>query len=122
MVGAEPLRHLAGPAYRGLDVGFLVVRREHDRERLLHAVAHPDEGTAQSNPFAGQPLVRPVLPPPFHSSDTGDVRDIATPQPRCRAMQLLDAGIPLTLLIDLCTAGGLDSRSISAFERRERQK
>jgi hypothetical protein len=37
-------------------------------------------------------------------------------------MQLLDAGIPLSLLIDLCTAGGLDSRSISAFERGQRQE
>jgi hypothetical protein len=32
-------------------------------------------------------------------------------------MQLLDAGIPLSLLIDLCTPGGLDSRSINACEQ-----
>jgi hypothetical protein len=34
-------------------------------------------------------------------------------------MQLLDAGIPLSLLIDLCTPGGLDSRGINAREQSE---
>jgi hypothetical protein len=34
-------------------------------------------------------------------------------------MQLLDAGIPLSLLIDLCTPAGLDSRAINAREQSE---
>ena len=37
-------------------------------------------------------------------------------------MQLLDAGIPLSLLIDLCTPAGLDSRAINAREQSEHQE
>jgi hypothetical protein len=34
-------------------------------------------------------------------------------------MQLLQAGVPLTLLIDLATAVGIDSAAILAVERAE---
>jgi hypothetical protein len=37
-------------------------------------------------------------------------------------MQLLNAGIPLSLLIDLCTPTGLDSRGINASEQTEFQE
>jgi hypothetical protein len=48
------------------------------------------------------------------------VQDIAdTTQPPSRAMLLLNAGIPLSLLIDLCTPGGLDSRGINEREHSE---
>jgi hypothetical protein len=36
-----------------------------------------------------------------------------------RAMRMLKAGIPLSLLIDLCTPIGIDSGSIIAAERLE---
>jgi hypothetical protein len=65
-------------------------------------------------------MVRPALPDNPRRPDTPVVPDdVRTPEPISRAMRLLNAGIPLTLLIDLCTPVGIDSRSIILAERLE---
>jgi hypothetical protein len=65
-------------------------------------------------------LVRPALPGVLVVPDTPSVTDsVTTPEPISRAMRLLNAGIPLSLLIDLCTPIGIDSSSIIVAEQRE---
>jgi hypothetical protein len=46
---------------------------------------------------------------------------LAQSRPTSLAMRLLAAGVPLTLLIDLCAVDGPDSRAIIALERETTQ-
>jgi hypothetical protein len=65
-------------------------------------------------------LDRPALPRVQLTPDTPFVPDSVTiPDETSRAMRLLKAGIPLSLLIDLCTPIGIDSGSIIIAEQRE---
>jgi hypothetical protein len=65
-------------------------------------------------------LVRSALPGDGLVPDTPCVPDSVTvPEEISRAMRMLNAGIPLSLLIDLCTPIGIDSRSIISAEQRE---
>jgi hypothetical protein len=65
-------------------------------------------------------LTRPALPGDQLTPDTPFVPDSVTaPESTSRAMRLLNAGIPLSLLIDLCTPIGIDSGSIIIAEQRE---
>jgi hypothetical protein len=45
--------------------------------------------------------------------------NVTAPEEISRAMRMLNAGIPLSLLIDLCTPIGIDSGSIIIAEQRE---
>jgi hypothetical protein len=51
--------------------------------------------------------------------DTYEVNESGVPRSAPSAMQLLAAGVPLSLLIDLTAKDGPDSAVISAFERPE---
>jgi hypothetical protein len=65
-------------------------------------------------------LVRSALPGDLLTPDTPCVPDrVTAPEEISRAMRMLNAGIPLSLLIDLCTPIGIDSGSIIIAEQRE---